>query len=376
VPGQYAGSDGGSGGRQDPPKSTPEQERRRRDWRENAKFIANIIQSLAVPLLTVAATVVGLYATNTMKEREIAIATENNAQALRNQREESETNLRSAMFRELVGPLLQSETSAPGDAHSDLPRAQRLALLAELLALNFHEHFELGPLLRYVDTLPGQTDDARQRLRSTSRRVISRQLAPLLSTVVDGSTHRNPAFIEISLDADVSVAPTQAQSCAIPDGAASSGNGSTASGSITLKCAPSAMGTPLRVVSPDGMDSLQVNVRAVSWAAQTVGIYSVLLGPKGEPQSHTPPIEFTLSPYSFPFSDNTLLPSGNRFGIYLTRIDDIPDVARVMRLSFVWFPKDFVPPRERPFDLDVNNPSIALPADAKTTSAEAATATR
>ena len=28
-------------------------------------------------------------------------------------------------------------------------------------------------------------------------------------------------------------------------------------------------------------------------------------------QAHTPPIEFTLSPYSFPFSDNTLLPSGN-----------------------------------------------------------------
>jgi hypothetical protein len=92
----------------------------------------------------------------------------------------------------------------------------------------------------------------------------------------------------------------------------------------------------------------------VSWAAQTVGIYSVLLGANGETQAHTPPIEFTLSPYSFPFSDNTLLPSGNRFGIYLTRIDDIPGVARIMRLSFVWFPKDFVPPRERPFDLDVH----------------------
>jgi hypothetical protein len=98
----------------------------------------------------------------------------------------------------------------------------------------------------------------------------------------------------------------------------------------------------------------------VSWASQTVGIYSVLLGPNGESQAHTPPIEFTLSPYSFPFSDNTLLPSGNRFGIYLTRIDDIPNVARIMRLSFVWFPKDFVPPRERPFDLDVHDTSPEL----------------
>ena len=29
-----------------------------------------------------------------------------------------------------------------------------------------------------------------------------------------------------------------------------------------------------------------------------------------------------------------------------------------MRLSFVWFPKDFVPPRERPFDLDVETPPV------------------
>ena len=329
---------------------------RPRDWRSNVKFIADVVQSLAVPLLTVAATVVGLYATNTLKEREIAIATDNNAQALRNQREESETNLRSAMFRELVGPLLQSETAATG-AQADLPRAQRLALLAELLALNFHEHFELGPLLRYVDTLPGQSDEARQRLRSTSRRVISRQLAPLLSTAVAGQPETNPAFLEISLNSDATEPADKLLSCALPPPAPGQDTTAAQPGAVTLTCSSTTMGAPLRIVSPDGRDSLQVNVRAVSWAAQTVGIYSVLLGPGNEAQAHTPPIEFTLSPYSFPFSDNTLLPSGNRFGIYLTRIDDIPDVARVMRLSFVWFPKDFVPPRERPFDLDVTPPS-------------------
>ena len=326
----------------------------RRDWRENVKFIAGVVNSLAIPILTIAATAVGIYATNALKEREIEIATENNAQALLNQREESETNLRSAMFRELVGPLLQSETDAvaKGD-QADLPRAQRLALLAELLALNFHEHFELGPLLRYVDTLPGQTDDARQRLRSTSRRVISRQLAPLLSAATSAS-QKHPAFLELSLNSDATEPADKAISCALPEGSAA-----PETGSLTLQCSSMAMGVPLRIVSPDGQDGLQVNVRAVNWAAQTVGIYSVLLGPKGESQTHTPPIEFTLSPYSFPFSDNTLLPSGNRFGIYLTRIDDIPNVARIMRLSFVWFPKDFVPPRERPFNLDVEKPSFA-----------------
>lgn len=329
-----------------------------RDWRENVKFAASVINSLAIPLLTVAATIVGIYATNTLKEREIAIANENNSQSLRNQREESETNLRSAMFRELVGPLLQSETEQPGGSgNSDLPRAQRLALLAELLALNFHEHFELGPLLRYVDALPGQTDEARARLRSTSRRVISRQLAPLLASATTTTAAQHPAFQEISLVADGSEPADALLSCALPESAAA-----PSGGAVTLNCSTTALGAPLRIVSPDGRDHLQVNVRAVSWAAQTVGIYSVLLDAKGASQAHAPPIEFTLSPYSFPFSDNTLLPSGNRFGIYLTRLDDIPGVARIMRLSFVWFPKEFVPPRERPFDLDVhaeNDPAMA-----------------
>lgn len=332
---------------------TDDPQRARRDWRENVRFIASVVNSLAIPLLTIAATAVGIYATNTLKEREIEIATENNTQALRNQREESETNLRSAMFRELVGPLLQSEAEnvAKGDP-GDLPRAQRLALLAELLALNFHEHFELGPLLRYVDTLPGQTDDARQRLRSTSRRVISRQLAPLLSSATSTGQKR-PAFLELSLNSDATEPADKVISCAIPEGSAA-----REPAALELQCSSMAIGVPLQIVSPDSQDRLQVSVRAVNWAAQTVGIYSVLLGPKGESQTLTPPIEFTLSPYSFPFSDNTLLPSGNRFGIYLTRIDDIPDVARIMRLSFVWFPKDFVPPRERPFDLDVETPPV------------------
>jgi hypothetical protein len=317
-------------------------------WRANARFAADIVNTLAVPLLTIAATVVGLYATNSLKQREIAIATESNRQALRNQREESETNLRSAMFRELVGPLLQGEQvrTATG-AQGDMPRDQRLALLAELLTLNFHEHFELGPLLQYVDALPGQTDETRARLRSTARRVISRQLAPMLSVTAAGPGN-HPGFLEVSLNSDVQQPPEALQSCAIAEKAATA-----ASGAITMECSTSAQGLPWRVTSPDGRDSLQVNVRAVNWPVQTVGIYALVLDAGGAPQANTPPIEFTLSPYSFPFSDNTLLRSGNRFGIYLTRFDTVPDVLRVMRLSFVWFPRNFVPPRERPFDLDV-----------------------
>jgi hypothetical protein len=322
-------------------------------WRANARFAADIVNTLAIPLATLGATIFGVHLTNSLKEREIAIANQNNVQSLRNQREQSETALRSAMFKELVGPLLQSETGAAKGELGDLPRAQRLALLAELLTLNFHEHFELGPLLRYVDRLPGQTDDTRSRLRGTARRVVSRQLAPMLAAA-DGPRREHPGFLEISMNADV-IAPANALlSCALPEG------GTPASGGpITLTCSATAAGTPLSITSPDGRDSLQVSFRAVSWADQTVGIYARMLDQDQSQPASTPPIEFTLSPYSLPFSDNTLLSSGNRFGVYLTRIDEVPGVVRVMRLSFVWFPKDFVPPRERPLDIDINPPMEA-----------------
>ena len=318
-------------------------------WRANIRLAADVVNTLAIPLATLGATIVGVHLTNSLKEREIAIATENNVQALRNQREESETALRSAMFRELVGPLLQSGGDSRGsDVNSDLPRAQRLALLAELLTLNFHEHFELGPLLRYVDTLPGQTDEARNRLRSTARRVISRQLAPMLA-VSDGAG-QNAGFREISLNADANAPSDASLSCAVPESAAQGG------GALTLNCSVAAQGAPLRVTSPDGRDHLQISFRGVSWSDQTVGVYALVTDAKGAREAGSPPIEFTLSPYSLPFSDNTLLSSGNRFGVYLTRVDVIPDVARIMRLSFVWFPRDFVPPRERPVDLDISPP--------------------
>jgi len=323
-------------------------------WRANFRLAADIVSTLAIPIVTVAATVLGIYATNSLREREIEIARQNNLQSLMNQREESETALRSAMFRELVGPLLQTGIDAPASGpQMDLPRAERLALLAELLTLNFHEHFELGPLMRYVDTLPGQTEEARSRLRGTARRVISRQLAPMLAAA-DGPAGSNPDFIEISLNSDVSAPAEALLSCAIPGSAPAA-----VTSSISLDCSASASGSPFKVISPDGRDKLQISFRAVNWADQTVGIYARALDGKDAQQTNTPPIEFTLSPYSLPFSDNTLLSSGNRFGIYLTRIDIVPDVVRVMRLSFVWFPKDFVPPRERPLGLDMNRPSQA-----------------
>jgi hypothetical protein len=134
-------------------------------WKELVVFWVENLAKLALPIVTAIVALAGTCITTRINE-------ENNLRDTINQREQAESALRTSMFRELLSPVV-------GTTGTMVEEPQRLALLAELLALNFHEHFELGPLLTYVDELPGQNTRDRTRLRSIGRLVISRQLAVL-----------------------------------------------------------------------------------------------------------------------------------------------------------------------------------------------------
>lgn len=93
-------------------------------------------------------------------------------------REEAESSLRAGMFRDLINPITASK--------QDKIPVDREQLMTELLALNFHEHFELKPLMLRVDEridsdLEGDEEkiSARKSLRSVARRVVQRQVALL-----------------------------------------------------------------------------------------------------------------------------------------------------------------------------------------------------
>ena len=68
-------------------------------------------------------------------------------------------------------------------------------------------------------------------------------------------------------------------------------------------------------------------MRLIAFLTEPASIRA-LLAHLGEPT--TPPsapprccdaVDFTVSPYSLPYSDNTLLRSGNRFGVYIRRVE-------------------------------------------------------
>ncbi|HTS51649.1 MAG TPA: hypothetical protein VMH26_00075, partial [Burkholderiales bacterium] len=103
---------------------------------------------------------------------------------LLSQREQSDTSIRAEMFKSITDRLL-------GDKNGKL-KPERQAVFAELLALNFHEHIELKPLMQEVDLdlskkiAEAKTPKERRvfkdklnELQSVARRVRLRQTALL-----------------------------------------------------------------------------------------------------------------------------------------------------------------------------------------------------
>src|SRR3954465_9232720 len=96
-----------------------------------------------------------------------------------NQREQAESSLRAPMFGQLIAPI-----AGPGGSDADADPV-RYAVLAQLLTLNFHEHFELRPLLQEADArcakykgtiAPQAILTARSNLRQAAHRAIQRQI--------------------------------------------------------------------------------------------------------------------------------------------------------------------------------------------------------
>jgi hypothetical protein len=330
-------------------------------WKVLVVFWIDNLSKLALPIVTGIVALAGTYLTTSINEQ-------NNLRDTINQREQAESALRTSMFRELVSPVV-------GNTGAMVEEPQRLALLAELLALNFHEHFELGPLLTYVDDLPGQKPAERNRLRSIGRRVISRQLAvlgPADDAIASAQCSAERTDVDIYLTSDASEAIDSRQSCQLLQGDAT-----TAYFACSSTEAATSENVPFTITSHDCQDRLTILMADLNWASDTVRVLATstpapLQSTAGaQADSNTIPefVEFTLSPYAMPFSDNTLLRSGNRFGVYIRQIEPSrepcePPVCdpstRLMRLSLIWFPRDFIPPRERPTDFEHIRRSLKL----------------
>ena len=281
------------------------------------------------------------------------------ASTLLSEREKADSQLRSEMFSKLVDPI---SGARPG-AEVSLEREQ---LLAELLSLNFHEHIGMKPLLSHVDARLARESvsideakadaarAARQSFRSIARTVISRQTAML--------TRSSDA-------ADVDSAHIQKLDVGMPD--------VDPIFAKKLQLENSQVETfdkPIMVNHPAKTHRLYLTVRQPNWDAQTfqvdVSIYSI----KSSGEEELANRDFELSWFDFPLTDNTLLADGTRFAIVLDQVYDTSgrildkaeqtpsDASRRVKMSIVWFPKDYIAARERPTNYREFRRSLGLDA--------------
>lgn len=278
--------------------------------------------------------------------------------SIQSQREQAESQLRASMFTSLISPIVGSQKDGK------LIPADREQLLAELLALNFHENFELKPLMEDAsERLAAEADskrkslpeapDVREPLWSIARRIAERQKASIAWewTAYKSSQPENAKSPGLLLGPWRTGAQSSVQGCEVYF--------------LTVDLRPrrheiikAGPGCQLAVafrdivdlMSPDGNYTLRLAVADPDWKNQTVKVDAQpFLSGQGSanPAPADPTYSFALTWFALPLTDNTLLPDGNRFAAYLRTL--YPQLQKVV-VVVMWFPKGYFTPRERPLD--------------------------
>ena len=299
---------------------------RNRDW-------IDVIGTFAMPVVVLASAIVGGFVANSF-QGQIAGTT------LLSQREQAESQLRASMFSSLIEPVVGPKKGA-------LIPLDREQLLVELLALNFHEHFELKPLFERVDQRlallrSSQARESRESLRSIVRRIIDRQIAMFLKEGARNESNKAKVYSLRIIEHREQL--NEHEQKYVED----------------LKQEGS---EPYKIndvipdlTSPDQTYRLAMVVSDPKWGKHEfkATIYECPPKPGDCPPQGGNFRVWKISPTwaDLPLTDNTLFTDQNRFSVAVYRVSDrSPEVPlRTAWLKFIWFPRNYITPRERPID--------------------------
>jgi hypothetical protein len=245
---------------------------------------------------------------------------------LLSRREEADNNLRKDMFAKVIDQFV-----TPGN--KDL---ESRILNLQLLAYNFHESIDLGPLLKQIYTQSVEdthaTSRQRKRLQNLAQEIVSRELGSLreASCTKEGEVR----FDDLESSAN-QVRPKF----------------------LSTVCAER-RGLPARRFVADVMSNPQVtSLRQQTEVDVVLRVWSgvsrqrsIPLG-QGAKASDEPDdrMEFTVSPFDFPMIDNVRLGgAGGRVSIVMSRVDD-----GGVTLTLVYFPDSRTSLRDKPFQDEV-----------------------
>jgi hypothetical protein len=257
-----------------------------------------LLEWTKLALIPILIALIGYYFTSWQKARD---DTENNVRLytqLVSQREQSDSQLRTEMFKAVIEKFLS------GGKTGDVPD---MVLKLELLAYNFHESLDLGPLfkevVRAVETprvaSAAERKGLRKRLDAAAATVVFQQVTALSlkgqrwSAAISPDAVNKSAGDSYLIDEKIiepSAGPPR------PAGTAGSAREST---------------------SPDKTETrLRIQVLAMDLSRRELEVRLLV---QSQPDGHSiVDRHFYVSLYDFPMLDNTRLPNGDRCSVVLT----------------------------------------------------------
>ena len=291
---------------------------------------------LALPLVTL---VLGYWFNSSLNERQQVESNIRLYAEMMGRREEADSNLRKDMFNSILNTFMARDPSLRLTSE-ELIRQQILSL--ELLAYNFHESLDIGPLFKDVQRRialeeRGANAELRTRLESVALQVIEHQLTALSDV---GMVERGDALPEKikDLQAHISFGPR-----AISDPQLTAGE---AASRVCLSMESSDGSRHYRQFRLELIDhheaTREVQVRLyVSQLLSQDECRQASLDLEGKREIDT---NFIVGLFDFPMIDNTRLSGGERSAVSLTVLN-----PNVLSVALTYFPASRASLKDKPY---------------------------
>ena len=274
---------------------------------------------------------VGFFGTQYLNKQQMAETNVRLYAELMSGREKADSDLRKEMFNSILDAFLEVKAkSSDLEATSETYRINKLdrqVLALELIAYNFHDVIDLGPLFKHVNkrisAISSPTRSSlEKRLESVAREVIDSQIATLHDVAV---VKNIDVFYEDLEEQEGEFNLLKFEPLRLPPGVAPK--------------EPDRLFT-WEVIKPvEGKKELLVRL-----AIDTRTSAQSMTPAEEEDYSNEVDLTFRVGFFDFPMIDNTRLAGGQRVAVVLRRWDDIR-----AELSLVYFPGSRASLKEKPF---------------------------
>jgi len=289
-------------------ESSPVEEKKR--WAR----LSGLLRDLATPL-TVA--IVGLLASIYVNKQQTADANQRAFAELVSQRESADTNLRIEMFKTVLDGFLRQDTERIGDQ----------ILKLEILAYNFNESLDLGPLFQ----------DVYRRVKGTPNDPNHERLTKVASDVV--AKQAEALTFEVGVSADAPVIDFE---------------------ELKMKPAgiPDVINTVARLRYPEKDLALhperriKLSVFGRDEAQQELSVH-LTVSPPGQTGADEKPeidVRFSVGYFDFPAINNTRLSNGERVAVVVRNMDEYS-----AKISVIYFPANRAGLKDRMYVEEVLN---------------------